>query len=98
MAWLVVEACWVRRDSEGKAYGYLEDLLTYYAVGILPALLAGTILEALMRKHFIAKHSYSEAEVGRGMSWVYWPIWDRSARVASHLRPEFLDRTGTSLS
>ena len=98
VAWLVVEACWVRRNFEGKAYGYVEDLITYYAIGIPPALLAGTLWEALMRKYYIAKHSFSAAEVGRGMSWVYWPVWDTIASVASHLMPECLDKTCTLVS
>lgn len=52
-AWLVVEAAWVRRTPEGRAYGIAEDLLLYFSVSILPAIIVGWWVELRARKQFL---------------------------------------------
>ena len=56
LVWLVVEAAWVRRTAEGRPYGIAEDLLLYYGLGILPAVIAGWLFECRTRHRFLQRH------------------------------------------
>ena len=67
VAWLLVEACWVRRDENGQPYGIAADLATYFGLAILPAIIISWIMEERARRRFMQEHHYSIDDVGGPM-------------------------------